>query len=222
MLLQSDLLGRAPIAGSYAQHRGPEESEDAMTMQERSSCSTKERSKRYTGHFQHVNLVIYQPTKYIYALFRIHLLSYSSKYTIHARINGPWSLCHPVNLMSSHHYRQDQSMIAAKRTGKEPIVTTWPTPSDSLNVLPTKSSRRPSLSQSIFAQPQPLNNPSPTEGDLHNGKHSSNTWTSSSEHSDPPAEEDGKDDWKLFVQEYNRLAQRVISNPPSVVEQAGS
>ncbi|KAJ3557994.1 hypothetical protein NPX13_g9816 [Xylaria arbuscula] len=138
----------------------------------------------------------------------IHVAPYSSKYSINVRISTPWFSVRSVNLMSSHRYHQDQSMISEKGKEKEPVVAAWPKLPDSLNVPRAKPTRRPSLSQSIFAQSQPSNHPTPTEGDPTNTKQSSKTWTSSSEHSDLPVEEDGKDDRRHFVEEYNQLAQR--------------
>ncbi|KAI1366524.1 hypothetical protein F5Y08DRAFT_128387 [Xylaria arbuscula] len=206
MVFHSYLPSRALITGSYVHFPDNRESNDATTVQERSSCSSEGRSRNHPGQFKRVYVVIYQPTKY--GLFRIHVAPYSSKYTINARISTPWFSVRSVNLMSSHRYHQDQSMISEKGKEKEPVVAAWPKLPDSLNVPRAKPKRRPSLSQSIFAQSQPSNHPPPTEGDPTNTKQSSKTWTSSSEHSDLPVEEDGNDDRRHFVEEYNRLAQR--------------
>ncbi|KAI1424424.1 hypothetical protein F5Y12DRAFT_797202, partial [Xylaria sp. FL1777] len=46
------------------------------------------------------------------------------------------------------------------------------------------------------------------EGNPRREKHSSNTWTSSSENLDLPSDDEGKNDRDQFIVEYNRLAQR--------------
>ncbi|KAI0814391.1 hypothetical protein GGR55DRAFT_700682 [Xylaria sp. FL0064] len=92
-------------------------------------------------------------------------------------------------------------MIPTKGEGKEPVVATWPTGSNSYNAPLSKSGHRPNASQSMLAQSQTSNNP-------RSEKHSSNTWTSSSDNPDFPLDEEGKDDREQFVLEYNRLAQR--------------
>ncbi|GAW17287.1 hypothetical protein ANO14919_067420 [Xylariales sp. No.14919] len=109
--------------------------------------------------------------------------------------------------MPPHHSRRDRSVVPTEK-GKEPAVRTWPTPSNPHIVSPGKSTRRPSLSQSLFAQPQASSNPPLIEGNLHSEKHSSNTWTSSSENPELGSDGNGKDNQEKFVLEYNRLAQQ--------------
>ncbi|KAI0903070.1 hypothetical protein F4823DRAFT_629708 [Ustulina deusta] len=99
-------------------------------------------------------------------------------------------------------------MVPAKGKGKESAVATWPTLSNSHIVSPGKSARRPSLSQSIFAPSHTSNNPPLVEGNPCSEKHSSNTWTSSSENPDLPSDEGAKDDREHSILEYNRLARR--------------
>ncbi|KAI1130925.1 hypothetical protein F5Y10DRAFT_288352 [Nemania abortiva] len=119
-----------------------------------------------------------------------------------------------------HHHPQGRSMVPAKGEGEESVTTTWPAPSDLHITSSRKSTHRPGLSQSILAQPQTIqsspqasNDPALVEGNPRNEKHSSNTWTSSSENPDLPSEEDGNDDREHFVLEYNRLAQRNSIRP---------
>ncbi|KAI0865740.1 hypothetical protein F4860DRAFT_500363 [Xylaria cubensis] len=102
-------------------------------------------------------------------------------------------------------------MVFTKGKGKESAAATWPAPLDFKNISPRKQTHRPKLSKSIFAQPettqhssQTSNNTPLVEGSHHDGNHSSNTWTSSSENPDLPSE----DDRENFILEYNRLAQR--------------
>ncbi|KAI1746238.1 hypothetical protein F4680DRAFT_442509 [Xylaria scruposa] len=105
-------------------------------------------------------------------------------------------------------------MVFTKGKGTEPVAATWPAPSDLNSISPRKPIHRPRLSKSIFAKPettqhssQASNNTPLAEGSHHDGNHSSNTWTSSSENPNLPSE-DGKDDREHFILEYNRLAQR--------------
>ncbi|KAI1347943.1 hypothetical protein F5Y01DRAFT_329006 [Xylaria sp. FL0043] len=99
-------------------------------------------------------------------------------------------------------------MIPTKGKGKEPVVATWPTSSNSHNFPLAKSGHRPNISRSMLAQSQTSNNPSLVENNPRSEKCSSNTWTSSSDNPDLPSDEEGKDDRERFVLEYNRLAQR--------------
>ncbi|KAI0540068.1 hypothetical protein GGR58DRAFT_511920 [Xylaria digitata] len=107
--------------------------------------------------------------------------------------------------MPPHHYHRDRSVAPTKEKGKESATGTWPTPSNPHIVFPGASTRRPSLSQSIFTQPRASSNP-------RNEKHSSNTWPSSSENPDAPSDGEGKDNRERFFLEYNRLAQGVTQH----------
>ncbi|KAI1283439.1 hypothetical protein F5Y07DRAFT_408768 [Xylaria sp. FL0933] len=99
-------------------------------------------------------------------------------------------------------------MVPTKGKGKEPVVAIWPTSSNSHNALLAKSGHSPNISRSMLAQSQTSNNPSLVGNDPRSEKHSSNTWTSSSDNPDLPSDEEGKDDREWFILEYNRLAQR--------------
>ncbi|KAI8947942.1 hypothetical protein F4801DRAFT_604981, partial [Xylaria longipes] len=169
----------------------------------------EERSRSVAGRFNLIHLVISPQPKH--APYRIKSPSHSSKYTIISRFSAPWGSLSPVHSMPPHSHHQDRSMVSPKGKGRESVVATWPPPSDPNLVSPRKPTQRPKLSQSIFTQPQTtqrssqtLNNIPLAEGNHHDGNHSSNTWTSSSENPDLPSE-DGREH---FILEYNRLAQR--------------
>ncbi|KAI0434621.1 hypothetical protein F5Y09DRAFT_337572 [Xylaria sp. FL1042] len=99
-------------------------------------------------------------------------------------------------------------MVPTKGKEKEPVAATWPTISNSHNASLAKSTHRPNVSQSILTRSQTSNNPSFVENKPRSEKHSSNTWTSSSDNPDLLSDEEAKDDRERFVVEYNRLAQR--------------
>ncbi|KAI0525589.1 hypothetical protein F5B22DRAFT_350562 [Xylaria bambusicola] len=206
MLFNSDLLSRAFIVGSYYLQQTDYEQNKDVTVHRRSSCLAGRKARNRTGHFKPVHIVIYQPSQY--ALYRIHFPKSSFKYTIGSRISTTWGLCHSVDSMALHNYHRDHALNAAKGRRKEPVVATWSSLTNGPMDSPSKPTRRTSLSQSIFAQSQSSNSPLLTKDGPHHEKHSSNTWTSSSEHSHLLFGEEGKDDREHFFVEYNRLAQR--------------
>ncbi|KAK5627103.1 hypothetical protein RRF57_002818 [Xylaria bambusicola] len=174
-------------------------------MHRRSSCLDGGKGRKRLGQFKAAHIVIYQPSKH--ALYRIHFHP-SSKYTISSRLSTTWDSCHLVDSMALHNYHRDHALTAAKGRGKEPVVATWSTLTNSPMDSPSKPMRRPSLSQSIFAQSQFPNCPPPIKDGPYHEKQSSNTWTSSSEHSHSLLGEEGKGDRERFIAEYNQLAQR--------------
>ncbi|RWA04202.1 hypothetical protein EKO27_g10910 [Xylaria grammica] len=186
IMLHSGRLSRAIIAGSCRQNAGHEDGKDAANVKGRSSRLDEQesRSRPGRGRFRPIHLVIHQPS------------------------NIDWDSRYAVDPMPPHHSRRDRSVVPTEEKGKEPAVRTWPTPSNPHIVSPGKSVRRPSLSQSLFAQPRASSNPPLIEGNLRSEKHSSNTWTSSSENPELGSDGNGKDNREKFVSEYNRLAQQ--------------
>ncbi|KAI0967440.1 hypothetical protein F4678DRAFT_445462 [Xylaria arbuscula] len=201
---QSDRLSQAVIAGSCRQYAGHENSKEVTTIHdERSSCLVEEACRGLPVRFKPIRLVINKPSKY--ALYRIHALTFPSKYTIDSRNRTPWDSRYP---MPTHHYHPDRSMVPVNGKGKGKAIATWPTTSSSHHVPPEKPTRGPNPSHSTFAQSQTSINPLITEGNHLREKYSSNTWTSSSDNPDLPSDEEGKDDRERFILQYNRLAQR--------------
>ncbi|KAI1308891.1 hypothetical protein F5Y03DRAFT_84939 [Xylaria venustula] len=180
---------------------------EVTTMHDdRSSCLVEEECRGIPVRSKPICFIINQPSRY--ALYRIHALTFSSKYTIDSRnrtpYRTPWDSRYP---MPTHHYHSTRSMFSGNEKGKGPAIATWPATSDSHVVFPGNS-RRLNPSHSTLAQSQTSANPLIPEGNNLREKYSSNTWTSSSDNPDLPSGEEEKDDREQFVLQYNRLAQR--------------